>query len=81
MGLRVVAIDSGAKKEFVQGLGAEHFIDFTTCKDVAAEVIKLTNGGTQIAIMAVGHPAAYQQALTYMGFNGKIIAIGLAGFG
>lgn len=43
MGLRVIGIDSGNKREVVMDSGAEHFIDFTTSKDVAKEVMGLTS--------------------------------------
>ena len=46
--MRVIAIDDGKEKEeLCKKLGAEAFIDFTTCKDIQAEVMKITTyGGT-----------------------------------
>ncbi len=44
--MRVIAIDGGdAKRDLCKKLGAEHFIDFTTTKDIPAEVMKLTKFG------------------------------------
>lgn len=48
MGLRVIGIDAPAKRDLVLRCGAEHFIDFTTCSDVVAEVLKLTEGGAHV---------------------------------
>lgn len=46
MGMRVIAIDGGdAKRDLCKKLGAEHFIDYTTTKDIPAEVMKLTQYG------------------------------------
>jgi len=47
MGMRVIAIDGGdAKRDLcVKQLGAEHFIDFSTTKDIQAEVMKITQYG------------------------------------
>lgn len=46
MGMRVIAVDGGdAKRDLCKKLGAEHFIDFTTCKDISAEVMKITQYG------------------------------------
>lgn len=47
-GLRVVGIDAAPKRDLVLRLGAEHFIDYTTCNDVVAEVLKLTAGGAHV---------------------------------
>jgi Zn-dependent alcohol dehydrogenase len=44
--MRVVAIDGGKEKEeLCKKLGAEQFIDFTTCKDIVGEVMKITTYG------------------------------------
>lgn len=46
MGMRVVVIDTGAaKKKLSLDRGAEAFVDFVECADVAAEVKKITGGG------------------------------------
>lgn len=48
MGLRIVVIDTGdEKKEMCLKLGAEAFVDFMTCKDVPAEVKRITGEGCQ----------------------------------
>lgn len=46
MGMRVIAVDGGEEKEkLCKKLGAEQFIDFTTCKDIPAEVMRITTYG------------------------------------
>lgn len=50
MGLRVIGIDSTAKKDLVLRCGAEHFLDYTTGINVVEEVIKLTDGGAHMFV-------------------------------
>ncbi|ORY79258.1 chaperonin 10-like protein [Leucosporidium creatinivorum] len=81
MGLRVVGIDAPAKRDLVLRCGAEHFIDFTICGDVVAEVLKLTEGGAHVSMICSAHPSAYSQALAYARVLGTVVAIGLCPFG
>lgn len=60
MGFRVIAIDGGdQKKELCKKLGAEEFIDFTTAKDIPAEVMRITGYGahglSQHPLTLTGH--------------------------
>lgn len=60
MGLRVIGIDNGSKKDIVIESGAEHFIDFTASKDVTKEVMDLTGGlGAHSVIVLTAANAAY----------------------
>ena len=60
MGLRVIGIDSGSKKDIVMESGAEHFIDFTSSKDVAADVKALTGGlGANAVLVLTAANGAY----------------------
>ena len=60
MGLRVIGIDQGSKKDLVLESGAEHFIDHTATKDVAAEVTKLTGGiGAHAVLVLTAANGAY----------------------
>lgn len=44
--MRVIAIDGGKEKEeLCKKLGAEEYIDFMTCKDIKAEVMRITTYG------------------------------------
>jgi len=46
MGMRVIAVDSGdEKRDLCKRLGAEAFIDFTTTKDITAEIMRITTYG------------------------------------
>ena len=57
MGLRVVAIDTGAERRAMcKKYGAEHFVDFKEVEDPAAEVVKLTDGGAH-AVFVTGECA------------------------
>lgn len=59
-GLRVIGIDSGSKKDIVMESGAEHFIDFTACEDVAQEVKDLTGGlGAHACVVLTAANGAY----------------------
>lgn len=46
MGMRVIAVDGSPEKDkLCRSLGAEEFIDFMTCRDVATEVMRITTLG------------------------------------
>ncbi|EIN08458.1 GroES-like protein [Punctularia strigosozonata HHB-11173 SS5] len=81
MGLRVIAIDTGAdKKELTLKLGAEHWIDFRETKDLVADVKKLTGGlGAHAAVVTAATGAAYNQAVDYLRPGGTLMAVGLPG--
>ncbi len=53
MGRRVIAIDTGEeKRKLCLELGSDHWIDFQTCKDVTAEIKRLTDGkGAHAAVV------------------------------
>lgn len=77
MGLRIVGIDSGDKKDFCLSLGVDHFIDFQVCPDVPAEVVRVTGGGAKGVLVPVGTPSSYQQATRMLGPAGTLVCIGL----
>jgi propanol-preferring alcohol dehydrogenase len=61
--MRIIAVDGGDEKgKLCKQLGAEHYIDFRDCKDVAAEVMKLTTYGAHGVIVFAG---------------GTVVAVGL----
>ncbi|KAF2493598.1 GroES-like protein [Lophium mytilinum] len=78
MGLRVIAVDSGAaKKSLCEELGSDSFIDFQDVENVSEEVLKLTGGKSAHAILvASGSAQAYQTAIQMVRFGGKIMCIG-----
>ncbi|PPQ81926.1 hypothetical protein CVT25_013774 [Psilocybe cyanescens] len=79
MGLRVIAIDGGEeKRELCKALGAEQWIDFTQCKDIVAEVKRLTDGrGAHAAVVTTASSSGYTQAIDYLRDNGHLMAVGL----
>ncbi|XTI82788.1 alcohol dehydrogenase 1 [Cenococcum geophilum] len=80
MGLRPVAIDTGADKKrlCMEVAGAEHFIDFKETKDVAAEVVKICDGIGAHAVFVTA-VQSYPTSLTLLGarVGGKVMCIGL----
>ncbi|KAJ5735537.1 uncharacterized protein N7483_000662 [Penicillium malachiteum] len=80
MGLRVLAIDGGdEKREMCEELGAEAYVDFTTSKDLVADVKAATPGGLgahAVLLLAVSEKP-FQQAVEYARPRGAIVAIGL----
>jgi len=80
MGLRSIAIDTGAeKKALCEKLGAIGFVDFKTTKNLVEDVKKLsTDGlGAHAAIVASASAGAYEQALDYLRPHGNLVAVGL----
>ncbi|OAL48233.1 alcohol dehydrogenase [Pyrenochaeta sp. DS3sAY3a] len=78
MGMRVIAIDGGdAKRDLCLKLGAEKFIDFTTTKDIAAEVTKITTYGAHGVIVFSATKAGYEQAPHLLRPDGTMVCVGL----
>lgn len=80
MGLRVIAIDTGAaKKKLCEELGAEAWIDFKEAKDIVAAIKNATEDGfgPHAAIVTSASPSGYEQALDYIRPGGTVVAVGL----
>ncbi|ODO00591.1 alcohol dehydrogenase, propanol-preferring [Cryptococcus wingfieldii CBS 7118] len=79
MGLKVVAIDTGAAKEkLVKSLGADAWVDFKTSKDLIADVKAATGGlGPAAAVVTASHKTGYTQAIDYLKPSGTLVAVGL----
>ena len=76
--MRVIAIDGGdEKKELCKKLGAEEFIDFTTCADIPAEVMKITTYGAHGVLVTAATKEAYAGAPALLRPGGTIVAVGL----
>jgi propanol-preferring alcohol dehydrogenase len=57
----VIGIDtSEEKRKLCLELGCEEFIDFRECKDIAAEVNRITGRGAHAVIVTGGTAAAYK---------------------
>ncbi|WVQ81821.1 hypothetical protein IAT38_003948 [Cryptococcus sp. DSM 104549] len=79
MGLKVVAIDTGAAKEkMVKSLGADAWVDFKTSKDVVADIKAATGGaGPQAAVVTAAHQSGYTQAIKYLKPTGTLVCVGM----
>jgi len=80
MGLHVIGIDGGAEKgESCRALGADAYVDFTTTKDLVAEVKAATGDGLgphAVLLLAVSEKP-FQQATEYVRSRGAIVCIGM----
>lgn len=77
MGLRVIGIDAGAKKDIVMESGAEHFIDFSQGK-AEEEVMKVTGGlGAHAVLVLTAANGAYAMGMGLLRFAGTLVAVGL----
>ncbi|KAJ3889689.1 chaperonin 10-like protein [Lentinula edodes] len=81
MGLRVIAIDTGAeKKDLCLKLGAEKWVDFAESKDIVKDVQEAAGGlGPHAAIIAVGNALPFNQAIMYLRSAATLVAIGMPG--
>lgn len=77
MGLRVIGIDAGSKKDLVMECGAEVFIDHTQGK-AEEEVKKATDGlGAQAVLVLTAANAAYAMGMQLLKFGGTLVVVGL----
>ncbi|KAG9313641.1 hypothetical protein JVU11DRAFT_5973 [Chiua virens] len=79
MGMRVVAIDTGAeKKQLCLDLGADHWIDFKQTPDLVKAVKDACDGlGAHTAIVTSPYSEGYIQAVDYLRPGGTLMAVGL----
>lgn len=76
--MRVIAIDGGSEKEeLCKKLGAEAFIDFQSCRDIPAEVMKLTTYGAHGVIVTAATKEGYASAPMMLRPGGTMVAVGL----
>ncbi|KAK9895024.1 GroES-like protein [Cystobasidium minutum MCA 4210] len=77
-GIRVIGIDHGSKRDLVLASGAEHFIDHTSSKDLAADVKALTEGiGAHAVLVMTAANGAYASAMTLLRPTGTLVCIGI----
>jgi propanol-preferring alcohol dehydrogenase len=79
-GARVLGIDAASKEEFSRSLGADVFLDFRKYPepaDLTAKIHEVTGGGARIALMCVSTQSAYDQAMNWLGFRGKLVILGV----
>ncbi len=80
LGARVLAVDAGSKEEFCKSLGADMFIDFGKFLDpneLTAYIKEVTGNGAKIIFMCVRNQPTYDQAMGWLGFIDKLVAIGV----
>ncbi|KAK2742422.1 alcohol dehydrogenase [Onygenales sp. PD_40] len=80
MGLQVIAIDGGKEKgELCMKLGAKAYVDFSTSKDVVADVKAVSPDGLgpHAVLLVAAAELPFQQAAGYVRSRGTIVAIGL----
>lgn len=76
--MRIIAIDGGDEKgKLCKQLGAEHYIDFLSCKDVAGEVQKITKFGAHGVVVFAATKEAYATAPSFLRPGGTVVAVGL----
>jgi len=80
MGLDVIAIDGGEeKKTMTAKLGAAHYVDFMTSKNLVNDVKAATQDGLgpHAVILVAVNEKPFQQAAEYVRPRGTVVAIGL----
>ncbi|CAG8952417.1 hypothetical protein HYFRA_00001164 [Hymenoscyphus fraxineus] len=80
MGLDIIAIDGGdEKREMTRELGAGHFVDYMTSKDLVADVKAATSDGLgpHAVILVAVNEKPFQQAAEYVRPRGSVVMIGL----
>ncbi|WWD19308.1 hypothetical protein CI109_103766 [Kwoniella shandongensis] len=79
MGLKVIAIDTGAAKEkLVKSLGADAWVDFKTSKDIVADIKAATGGlGPHAALVTAASQTGYTQAVKYLREGGTLVCVGM----
>lgn len=79
MGARVLALDIGSKEALCREVGADNFIDVLqlNAEQLASRVGEITSGGAKIAMICTGNVQAYEQALSWLGFRGTLICLGI----
>lgn len=79
MGMNVIGIDGGEqKRDFMKRMGADEAIDFKVCKDIVAEIKRITGGeGAHGALMLAAVLTAIPQAVQYLRPRGCCVCISL----
>ncbi len=73
----VIAVDiSDAKLEWAKKLGASYTINPSKEENVAKTIRKLTNGGADIAIEAIGNPKTIEAAFNTLRKGGRLVVVG-----
>jgi len=81
MGMRVVAIDTGAeKRKLCLELGAEKWVDFKETPNLVSAIKEACDGlGPHAAVVTSPYSEGYTQAVDYLRPGGTLMAVGLPG--
>ncbi|KAJ3541606.1 hypothetical protein NM208_g4535 [Fusarium decemcellulare] len=79
MGLHVIALDGGEEKRKVcTELGADTFVDFTSSRDIVADIKNASSGlGPDGVLLLAASEKPFQQASQYVKSKGTIVCVGL----
>lgn len=77
MGMRVIGIDSGSKKDIVLDCGAEHFINHEEGKAEEEVLAKTAGLGVQAVLVLTAANAAYASAMGLLRYGGTLVVVGL----
>ncbi|TVY49665.1 alcohol dehydrogenase [Lachnellula occidentalis] len=80
MGLDIIAIDGGDdKKKMTESLGAQHFVDFSTSKNIVSDVKAATTDGLgpHAVLLVAVNEKPFQQAAEYVRPRGTVVCVGL----
>jgi propanol-preferring alcohol dehydrogenase len=78
MGMRVIAIDGGEEKaKLCKDLGAEEYLDYTSVKDMAVEITRITKYGAHAVIVFAASKESYAAAPGFVRPGGTVVAVGL----
>ncbi len=79
LGANVVAVDVlEAKLEWARQLGAAATLNLTTVERVDKELRRLTGGGADVALEAIGNPLTQTQALACVRAGGRFVVVGFS---
>jgi propanol-preferring alcohol dehydrogenase len=74
----MIAVDSrDERRDLCKRLGAEAFIDFTTTKDITAEIMKTTMYGAHRVLVTATTKEGYAAAPNFLRPGGTMVAVGL----
>jgi len=76
-GAYVIGLDMNPLKlEYAKDMGADEIVDTNKCKDLGEHIRKITHGGVDLALEAIGAPRTIYQAFTCLGPAGRLIVMG-----
>lgn len=77
-GATVIATASPEKHEVVRALGADHVLN-SRSTDLAADVLRLTDGGVDLVLESVGGPTLEASLTATKRVTGRVVVLGLVG--